>query len=220
MRQATGLRSLAKASQPSLSASSGIDPPPAKGSTISGGSEPRAAFTSARLTSRYVLFVPRSQFAKLPMNLSNAFRRSSSVVPGLQPPTCGKKFRACFLNSTGQSGSTGSGQRSPSNIARLDASGRRAHHKCIRDGWPCGRPFSFTASLDTSAIGKSTSARRLQSLGIMNLFRRAPGLHAAPSTPSSRSPKGSSARPSSPRSRLGGPGLGPVPAGAETYRSR
>ena len=54
IRQATGLRSLANASHPSRSASSGIEPPPANGSTTSGGSSPYAAFTRARLTSRYV----------------------------------------------------------------------------------------------------------------------------------------------------------------------
>ena len=36
--QATGFRSLAKASQPSRSASIGMEPPPANGSTASGGS--------------------------------------------------------------------------------------------------------------------------------------------------------------------------------------
>ena len=38
MRQATGLRSLAKASQPRRNASSGIEPPPANGSTTKGDS--------------------------------------------------------------------------------------------------------------------------------------------------------------------------------------
>ena len=36
-----------------------------------------------------------------------------------------------------------------------------------------GPAFSRAACRDTSAIGKSTSARRLQSLGIMRLFRQA-----------------------------------------------
>ena len=46
---ATGLRSLAKASAPTRSASSGIEPPPANGSTTSGrvpGSPPRASWAA------------------------------------------------------------------------------------------------------------------------------------------------------------------------------
>ena len=52
IRHDTGFRSLANASQPRRNASSGIEPPPANGSTTSGASSPCAAFTSARLTRR------------------------------------------------------------------------------------------------------------------------------------------------------------------------
>jgi hypothetical protein len=62
------------------------------------------------------------------MNLSIAFRKSSSVVPGLQA-AFGNNLRASTLNSNGQSGSPGSGQSNPRSIALLDASGRRAHHR-------------------------------------------------------------------------------------------
>src|SRR5436309_1467360 len=72
------------------------------------------------------------------MNLSSALRRSSSVDPTL-PCTCGKISRAFALNSSGHSGSHGSGHRSPSSTARLDASGRRAHHRCSGLGGPLGK---------------------------------------------------------------------------------
>ena len=104
------------------------------------------------------------------MNVSSALRRSSSVVPGLQPAICGRSFRACVLNSVGQSESQGSGHSRASKIARLDASGRRAHHKCSVLGCPWRMNFSRAACRDTSAIGKSTSASRLQALGIMRPF--------------------------------------------------
>jgi len=47
-----------------------------------------------------------------------------------------------------------------------DVSGRRAYYRCSVLGYPCRIDFSRAACLLTSAIGKSTSARRLQSLGI------------------------------------------------------
>ena len=53
--------------------------------------------------------------------------------------------------------------------ARDDASGRRAHHRCSVEGCPCRIDFSRAACRDTSAMGKSTSAKRLQEAGIMKL---------------------------------------------------
>ena len=52
IKQATGFRSLANASQPTRNASNGMEPPPANGSTTKGGSSPCAAFTNARLVSK------------------------------------------------------------------------------------------------------------------------------------------------------------------------
>ncbi len=51
--------------------------------------------------------------------------------------------------------------------ARHDAKGRVAHQTCNLDGCLCRMDFSRTACLLTRAIGKSTSARRLHSFGIM-----------------------------------------------------
>ena len=80
---AIGLRSLAKASAPTRSASSGMEPPPAKGSTTSGrvpGTPPNAscaAWVSARLVSRYAGTVELSQLAKSAMKSSSARRNTS-----------------------------------------------------------------------------------------------------------------------------------------------
>ena len=48
-----------------------------------------------------------------------------------------------------------------------DANGRRAHQRWRVEGCPCRMDFSRTAWRDTSAMGKSTSAKRLHSLGII-----------------------------------------------------
>ena len=60
-------------------------------------------------------------------------------------------------------------QRQPHrhNTARDEANGRRAHHRCSVLGCPCRIDFSRDACLETSAMGKSTSARRLHSRGII-----------------------------------------------------
>ena len=48
----------------------------------------------------------------------------------------------------------------------IGASGRRAHHRCKVLGCPFRMDFSRAACRDTWAIGKSTSAKRLHSLGV------------------------------------------------------
>ena len=62
--------------------------------------------------------------------------------------------------------SEGSGSNTASRTVLDDAIGRLAHQKWSVEGCPCRIDFSRTACLDTSAIGKSTSARRLHSRGI------------------------------------------------------
>ena len=75
-----------------------------------------------------------------------------------------------FISPPTRSASSGidPGSSSASSTARLDASGRRAHHRCSVDGWPCRIDFSRAACRDTAAMGKSTSASRLHSGGIMS----------------------------------------------------
>ena len=94
-------------------------------------------------------------------------RSVSSVVPGSQLGARDKRLRACFLNASGQCSSHGSGSNNAINTARDEASGRRAHHRCSVEGCPCRIDFSRTACFETSAMGKSTSANRLHSRGIM-----------------------------------------------------
>ncbi|MDD5025073.1 MAG: hypothetical protein WC406_06885 [Methanoregula sp.] len=83
---ATGLRSLAYASAPTRSASSGIDPPPANGSTTSGrvpGFPPSASCAdcvSARAVFRYRSSVELSQFAKSAMKSRSAARSASGSL--------------------------------------------------------------------------------------------------------------------------------------------
>ena len=105
----TGLRSLAKASAPTRKASSGMEPPPANGSTTSGrvpGAPPSAscaAWVSARLVSRYSRTVELSQLAKSAMKSSSAPRSStgsSNSVGLLSGPSriaCGSpRSRSCL----------------------------------------------------------------------------------------------------------------------------
>src|SRR5262249_18708391 len=87
-----------------------------------------------------------------------------------------------FLKDSGQYGSQGSGNRSPSRIARLDASGRRAHHRCSVLGWPWRIIFSRAAYAETAAIGKSTSASRLHSFGIIGCASPSASSRTAPPT--------------------------------------
>ena len=82
--------------------------------------------------------------------------------------------RACDLNPDGQWGSQGSGRSRASSTARDDAKGRRAHQRCSVEGCPCRIDFSRAACRDTSAMGKSTSARRLHNFGIMAIHASLP----------------------------------------------
>src|SRR5438093_5208979 len=119
-----------------------------------------------------------SQLANEPMNQRRALRRSSSVFGGWR--TSASTSRAAFLNSVGHWGSHGSGKSSASATALQAPSGRRAHQRWSMNGYPLGLAFS-AAFRDTSAIGKSTSARRLHSLGITS---------SAPLSRSCRGPTG------------------------------
>ena len=106
------------------------------------------------------------------MNLIRTCRSPSSVLtmeshPDARPRIAKRVFLAPALNSLGQWGSHGSGNSKAISTALDDASGRRAHHRCSVEGWPCLMDFSRAAWRDTSAMGKSTSARRLHSFGIM-----------------------------------------------------
>ena len=84
IRHATGLRSLANASQPRRSASRGIEPPPANGSTTSGGSPPCAARTRSRHTARKGSAADHSQAEPCARSCSRAARtRVDAQSPAL-----------------------------------------------------------------------------------------------------------------------------------------
>ena len=118
--------------------------------------------------------VPRAEFGKhlgaqaVPyLKVSSARRNPTS--PSRTPKSPCSAWRAVALNASGQCSSHGSGNRSPSSIGLHVASGRLAHHRCNVLGCPYWIDFSRAACFDTTAIGKSTSARRLHSLGIMGV---------------------------------------------------
>ena len=123
-----------------------------------------------------------SQLANEPMNQSSAFLSSTSVFGGCR--TGLRNSRARRLNSSGQCSSHGSGRSRARSTARLDARGRRAHHRWRVEGWPCRIDFSRAACLDTSAMGKSTSARRLHSRGIPEAVTGCPPHSERPPRPS------------------------------------
>ena len=82
MSTATGLRSLACASRPSRCASSGIEPPPQKGSST-GGSGPSVCFAiAARAFASTSSFVVFSHCTSCPM-MSNNRSRPSSCASGV-----------------------------------------------------------------------------------------------------------------------------------------
>ena len=100
IRQATGFRSLAKASQPSLRASRGMDPPPAKGSTTRGVCSGWAAWTSPRLVSKYSSLAELSQLAKsaieLEQDLAESFVGLDGGVPSRGPCPHGEEEFSCL----------------------------------------------------------------------------------------------------------------------------
>ena len=61
--------------------------------------------------------------------------------------------------------SRGSGSRVPNTTARLIARGRRAHHRCIVEMWPCRSDFSRADSTLTSLSGSFSSISRGRSCG-------------------------------------------------------
>ena len=60
------------------------------------------------------------------------------------------------------------GQQQGQEYVRHAANGRRAHHRCSADGCPCRMDFSRAECKETFAIGTSTSAKTLHSLGIIS----------------------------------------------------
>ena len=101
IRHATGFRSDANASHPSRNASSGIEPPPANGSTTSGASSPCAACTRLRPTNKQVgrmrRHVPVGERAYEPQQCLPQFcvvrRRLSVLHSGSPAPAVFERLR-------------------------------------------------------------------------------------------------------------------------------
>ena len=156
--QATGLMSMAVASQPSRMASSGIAPPPAKGSSTLGARPPWASRISRRKRSSSGPF-SRPQWRMPPTVSSLAFStvrpptRLRSIVSTVRPPMRSRTRRR-------PSGVPGSGSSAAINAARAAASGLRAGQICSVETCPCRTFFSCTESSDACLRGNAASMRR------------------------------------------------------------
>lgn len=148
-----------------------MEPPPAKVSATKGTSSPYAALIRALEASTNEGLKELFQSEKSPMNFKSA-SCSPASVGSASPCKRGRILLALSLKVPGQEESQGSGSKRASSIARHAAKGRRAHQSCRVLGCPCRIDFSCAECLLTTAIGKSTSARRLHSLGIISVTRR------------------------------------------------
>ena len=136
---ATGFKSPASAVSPSRWASSGMAPPPAKGSKIGGGPSGKHRSISARASasmSGLLEFSHLTSRSKIP----NSRLRSASCSSGVND-------RSPEGSSTSEAQIT----------ARLDASGLRDHQRCSVEGCPCRIDFSRAASRLITANGNATS---------------------------------------------------------------
>jgi len=159
MNQATGLMSMAVASHPSRIASSGIAPPPAKGSSTLGARPPYALRISWRNQSiSGLLSRPQCRTPPTVSSLTTSSTRPLGirffwVVWTTSPPI----RLTSFCRS---SGVPGSGSSVAINAARHAASGRRAGQMCSVEMCPCRTFFSWTLSSDACLIGNAASMRR------------------------------------------------------------
>ena len=155
--------SMAVAAQPSRMASSGMAPPPAKGSSTRGARPPCAARISLRSRAMSGSF-SRPQW-RIPPSVASLFlstmrppTRLRSTVSTTRPPMrSSNRFRAC--------GVPGSGSSAAISAARAAASGRRAGHMCSVEICPCRTFFSCTESSDACLSGKVASMRRRSVMG-------------------------------------------------------
>ncbi len=138
---ATGLRSWAWASRPSLCASSGRAPPPAKGSRKTRGSSPMYFLISALASSSIFSLVEFSHFTSFASRLCSLLRSLSCS------------------SSVGKSSGweEGSSTREAQRTARAVARGRRAHQRCSVEGCPWRMLFSLADSALMASSGRAVS---------------------------------------------------------------
>ena len=122
-------------SQPSRSASSGIAPPPAKQSSTFGGSPPLLRWIAA---------------AERRRGTSASFDASNRDAAAMQVEQLSRSAIVARVRRSA----------SPATIARLCASVRRAHHRCIVEMFPWRSDFSRADSALICAIGSSSSISR------------------------------------------------------------
>ena len=138
---ATGFRSWAWASRPRRCPSSGIAPPPAKGSSRAGGllSVLLRISALARLRTSSLL-----EFSQMTKSSRMRNRRSRSLF-------CSSSVGNCSGWEEGSS--TSDAQMT----ARAAARGRRAHHRCRVEGWPWRMDFSRADAALIFSRGNATS---------------------------------------------------------------
>ena len=141
MRTATGLRSLARTSSPSLWPSSGMEPPPQNGSSKGGGPSGHEAAISWRTALRTFGSDVASHRTSSSMSVKRRWRSTSCVA------SVGNRSGCADGSSTSEANST----------ARQAASGFLDHQRCRLDGWPWRIDFSRAASRLIATKGSETS---------------------------------------------------------------
>ena len=138
---ANGLRSLACDSNPRRWASSGIEPPPANGSTTAGNFPSLLLRISSRACSRSFSSLLFSQMISFSIR---ACRRARSA-----------SWDSTVGNSSGRD--AGSSPSWAKSTARTVASGRRAQYKCSVEGWPWRMDFSRADAALMASSGSDVS---------------------------------------------------------------
>ena len=167
---ATGLRSEPCARSPSRCASSGIEPPPQKGSQTGGACSASHASTASG-SSRGGGSPPRPRASERAISYRASFKIRSSFVAShgtiaSTMPCSRLSSRACSASVGNSSGhADGSSTSCANSTARHAASGRLAHHRCNVDGCPCRIDFSRADALLMASSGSETSMSFLRWAG-------------------------------------------------------
>jgi len=138
-------------------ASSGMESPPAKGSSRGGGLPSVARRISSRAVWNTSSSVVLSHSTSRSMK-SNSLWRGMSFSAAFLPAG---SLRQASTNSGGASGSSGSSTSEAKMTARQAANGRRAHHRCNVLGWPWRMDFSLALA---SLMASSSSATSMSFL--------------------------------------------------------
>ena len=152
---ATGFRSLACATKPSRCASSGMLPPPAKGSSNGGGFPSVAMRISGRAGAMIFPSVVASQVTSRSMKSNRRMRGLSPLARTFGPSPGNSRLASTKAGSA--FGSSGSSTMEAKMTARVVARGFRAHHRCRVEGWPWRMDFSRALAALMASKGRATS---------------------------------------------------------------